>query len=304
MQAGAFSGFCRGHHDGWGNHDPLRPYVEPWQFGATVENICRDAIGLRYRLMPYLYSLYREAHRSGAPIQRPTVYDFPADAATVSQDYDFMFGPFLLVAPVISAGATSRATYLPAGTDWVDVWTDTTYAGGQTVTVSAPLERVPIFVRSGGILPLGPVMEYADELPTDPLTVEVWPSLTPSSFLLYEDDGLSFDYATGEYAETTLTAQFDGTTLDFGISARSGTYAPPSRHFMVKVHRWSTAVNSVKLNGNPLTQYLSLPSLESAPSGYYYDAAADIVYARFPDSGSAQRLRINEPPAVPFWGIY
>src|SRR5690606_4157485 len=98
MQAGVFSPFCRQHHDGWGNHaNPPRPFVEPWQFGDEVENICRAFIGLRYRLMPYLYTLFYNAHAAGQPVQRPTLFDFPSDPATLTQDYDFMFGPYLLV---------------------------------------------------------------------------------------------------------------------------------------------------------------------------------------------------------------
>jgi alpha-glucosidase len=304
MQWGVFSGFCRAHHDGFGNRESGWPYVEPWEFGTTVENICRDYIGLRYQLMPYLYSLYHEAHTTGAAIQRPTFYDFPDDAATLDQDYDFMFGPFILVAPVVSEAATTKSAYLPSGSDWIDYWTDALHTGGQTVVVSAPLDVLPIFVREGAIIPMGPVMEYADELTPDEITFETWPSASSSSFDLYEDDGISFDYETGEYAEVTLAQQLVSGMLEFDISGRSGSYVPASRHFLVKVHRWSDPVTNVKLDEVPLDQYSNLTELRTAGTGYYYNATGDIVYARFPDTGLAQNMVINEVATVPYWEVY
>jgi alpha-glucosidase len=304
MQWGVFTGFVRAHHDGYSNGVSNPPYVEPWEFGITVENICRDAIGLRYRLMPYVYSLYHEAHTTGAPLQRPLVYDFPADAVTVNRNYDFMFGPNMLVAPVITQGAVTKAAYLPSGTGWSDYWTDSHYAGGQTVTVSAPLDRIPIFVPDGAIIPMGPVMQYANEFTPDEITVEIWPSTMPTSFTLYEDDGTTFDYQSGDYAETTFTQNFDGTTFTCDVSPRAGSFDPGTRHWLVKIHRWNDPVTAITVDGGDLTEYLSLAALQSAGTGYYVDALAGIVYARFADTALARSLLINDVPAVSSWHVY
>lgn len=294
IQCGVFSPLCRQHHDGWGNHDPARPYLEPWQFGSTVEGICREAIGLRYRLMPYLYSLAYGAHTSGAPIQRPTVYDFQDDPLTLTHnDTDFMFGPFLLVAPVHVNGQRNRNVYLPAGTDWYDWWTDTRIEGGLIANLPAPLERVPLLARAGAIIPMGPVMQYADESLIEELTLRVYPSTDETSFVLFEDDGISFAYETGGLALTELTGQRVDDEYRLVVGARAGAYTPPARSILAEVRAWDDPVNRVLLNGAALTGYLSLPALRAAGEGFVHDTAEDVVYILFADSAARQEMHIN-----------
>jgi alpha-glucosidase len=286
MQSGIFSPFCRQHHDGWGNHDPARPFVEPWEFGGAVETICRDFISLRYRLMPYLYTLFYQAHASGAPIQRPTLYDFPDDPNTFTQDYDFMFGPWMLVSPVTQQGATTWNTYLPEGGNWINWWTDTLYAGGQTVNTPAPLAQLPIFVRGGAIIPMAPVSQFEGETPVDELTLELYPVNELSAFTLYEDDGVSWDYQGGEYAQTTYTMQGIGDTFSLDIGARQGTYTPAARHYLLKVHRWPGHTNAPTLNDVNMSERADLATFQAAAEGYYHDVGAGILYVKFDDTGS------------------
>ncbi len=287
MQAGVFSPFCRQHHDGWGNYDPNRPYTEPWRFGTTVENICRDYIGLRYRLMPYLYTLFHNAHTSGEPVQRPTLYEFPADPATLTQDYDFMVGPHLLVSPVTSAGAGSWSTYLPTGANWINWWDDTLSPGGQTVNVATPLEQTPIFVRGGAIIPMAPASQYDGQAALDVLTLEMYPVGQQSAFTLYEDDGISWDYLAGEYCTTTYAMSGEGDSFHLDINPRQGSFVPSPRGYMLKIHRWPGHTRAACMNTTPLTRYPDRPSLDAAATGYFLDTLTDILYAKFPDNGAA-----------------
>jgi len=287
MQAGVFSAFCRAHHNGNGTQGG--PYAEPWQFGTQVENICRDYISLRYRLMPYLYSLFFDAHTSGAPIQRPTLYDFQSDANTLTQDYDFMFGPWMLIAPVHEKGAMSRSVYLPAGTGWTYWWTGQRYTGGQTVIVSAPLNVMPIFVRDGAIIPMGPVMQYADEMPLTDLTLKLYPStVRETSFRLFEDDGKSFGYQSGSMALTWYRMSRGEETFVLDISPREGSFVPAPRHCTAEIHGWDDAQAGVLLTGQPLSRYDTKQALMAADTGYYHDATASVLYVRFPETGEGQ----------------
>lgn len=303
MQSGVFNPFCRQHKDGFGNQRP-RPSVEPWTFGTTVENLCREYIGLRYRLLPYLYSLFYLAHTTGAPIQRPTLYDFQTDSQTYTQDYDFLFGPFLLVSPVVQPGATTRQVYLPAGTGWYDWWDDTPRTGGTTVNVPAPLERLPIHVRAGAIIPMGPVVQYTSQTDPTELTIEIWPSTTSTSFSLYEDDGETYDYESGEFAKTVIGQRRTDNTVQVTISARQGQYARPARHFVIKVHVFS-GVTSVSANGQPLAAFASAAAFEAGGIGYYHDAARQLSWIRIPDLGTEVSVFLGDTPRNPaLIGLY
>jgi len=122
---------------------------EVWSYGEQAYGIISKLLFLREKLKPYLRSLNQAAHEHGAPVMRPLVYDFPADAAGAALADEFMLGPDLLVAPVTVQGATSRAVYLPAGVTWVEAWTGKEYVGGDCYPVDAPIERIPVFWRKG-----------------------------------------------------------------------------------------------------------------------------------------------------------
>lgn len=301
MQCGVFSPFCRQHHDSWGNHDANRPFVEPWRFTPEVESVCRDFIGLRYRLMPYLYTLFHDAHATGEPIQRPTLYDFTDDPGTLTQDYDFMFGPFMLVSPVTTSGATSWSTYLPAGADWVNWWDDSPQSGGQTVSTAAPLNRLPIFVREGAIIPMAPPSQYDGHTPVDPLTLELYPAGGESSFTLYEDDGISWACQSGAFAKTIYTMQGIGDSFRLAIGSRQGSYVPAPRSYLLRVHRWPGHTRTAAINGVAMTEYADRESFDHAPAGCFLDASEDILYVRFADTGGELVFTFggNAVPDVP-----
>ncbi len=131
-----------------------RPQNEVWSYGKQAEPILEKYLRLRYQLMPYLYSLGYYSNQTGAPFMRGLFMDFGSDPKVADIGDEYMFGPALLVAPVTEQGRTSRQVYLPAGTDWYNFWTNERLHGGQTITVDAPIDTLPLFVRAGSILPL------------------------------------------------------------------------------------------------------------------------------------------------------
>jgi alpha-D-xyloside xylohydrolase len=173
-----------------------------WSYGKQAEPILEKYLRLRYQLMPYLYSLGWSAHETGAPFMRGLFMDFGDDPKTADIGDEYMFGPALLVAPVTEQGMTSRSVYLPAGTDWYNYWTNERLHGGQRVTVSAPIDTIPLFVRAGSILPLGTTVESTNEVQKIAM-VKVYPG-ADGDFDLYRDDGKTYAYEHGAYAVVHL----------------------------------------------------------------------------------------------------
>jgi alpha-D-xyloside xylohydrolase len=179
-----------------------RPENEVWSYGKQAEPVLEKYLRLRYTLMPYIYSLGRGTHETGAPFMRGLFMDFGYDPKVANIGDEYMFGPALLVAPVVEQGMTSREVYLPAGTDWYNFWTNERVKGGQTITVSAPIDTLPLFVRAGSILPMGAPVESTNE--TQALSeVRVYPG-ADGSFDVYSDDGTTYAYEKGEMQITHL----------------------------------------------------------------------------------------------------
>ena len=180
-----------------------RIHNEVWSYGKQAELILEKYLRLRYQLMPYLYSLGWQAHQTGAPFMRGLFLDFPSDPNVADLRDEYMFGPALLVAPVTEQGATSRSVYLPRGADWYNFWTNKRLSGGQRVTVAAPIDTIPLFVRAGSILPLGaPVESTLEHQPIE--SVRIYPG-ADAHFTLYADDGTTYAYEQGKYEITELT---------------------------------------------------------------------------------------------------
>jgi alpha-glucosidase len=184
MQAGMLYPLMRGHSA------LTTAQHEPWVFGERVEAICREYIELRYQLLPYLYTLFWQASQTGAPILRPLLYEYPNDPKTYYLHDQLLLGSHLMAAPVYRPGVEYRAVYLPEGT-WFDWWTGEKYEGNQHILAHAPLEKMPMYVKAGGIIPMQPVMQYVDEHTTDELKLKIYPGI--GEFILYEDDGRSLN---------------------------------------------------------------------------------------------------------------
>jgi len=175
---------------------------EVWSYGSQAEPILEKYLRLRYELMPYIYSLGYANWQTGAPIMRALPLDFPGDAKTADIRDEYMLGPALLVAPVTEQGATNRAVYLPAGTDWFNWWTGERIKGGQTIDAAAPIDTIPLFVRAGSIVPLGAPVESTHEKQAI-AKVRIYPG-ADADFTLFDDDGQTYAYENGGGAATRL----------------------------------------------------------------------------------------------------
>jgi alpha-D-xyloside xylohydrolase len=179
-----------------------REHNEVWSYGKQAEPILEKYLRLRYQLMPYIYSLGWQAHETGAPFMRGLFLDFPNDPNVANIGDEYMFGPALLVAPVTEQGTTERSVYLPAGCDWYNFWTNERVRGGQRITVPAPIDTIPIFVRAGSILPLGAPIESTNEKQAIE-KIRVYPG-ADAHFALYSDDGTTYGYEKNAYEITNL----------------------------------------------------------------------------------------------------
>jgi alpha-D-xyloside xylohydrolase len=175
---------------------------EVWSYGREAEPILEKYLRLRYQLMPYIYALGYQTWLTGAPFMRALPLDFPNDPKVAGLRDEYMFGPAFLVAPVTEQGATSREVYLPAGTDWYDFWTNQRVKGGQTITVAAPIDTIPLFVRAGSILPLGAPVESTHQTQVIE-KVRVYPG-ADAAFTLFSDDGTTYAYEKGAGSITRL----------------------------------------------------------------------------------------------------
>jgi alpha-glucosidase len=205
---------------------------EPWVFGERVEQICRDYIELRYQLLPYLYTLFWQASTTGAPILRPLLYEFPNDPQTTQLYDQVMLGPSLMAAPILRPGVDYRAVYLPAGT-WFDWWTGEKLQGETHILAHAPLERMPLYVKAGAVIPLAPVMQYVKEVPVSQLRIKVWSGT--NKWTLYEDDGESFEYEDGDWSMTTYQVYPENKKTIVEVNARVGSWQSQPRTVIVEV---------------------------------------------------------------------
>jgi alpha-D-xyloside xylohydrolase len=212
FQFGSFSPIFRIH--GGGSREL---YGDQWT-AATKANLLKFD-NLRYRLMPYIYSLAWKVTSEGYTIMRPLVFDYQTDSTLFDIKDQFLFGPALMINPVTAAGVTSRSVTLPAGS-WYDFWTGATKEGGSKVTMDAPLSSIPILVKAGSIVPMGPMIQYATES-TDPLEIRIYKG-KDGTFTLYDDAGDTYDYETGKYATIQLT--WSDADAKLTVGARKGSY--------------------------------------------------------------------------------
>jgi alpha-glucosidase (family GH31 glycosyl hydrolase) len=221
----------------------------PWSHGPEVEANFRRYTELRYRLLPYYCVLAWEAYRTGLPILRPLVLEFPDDPRAAAVADQVLLGDRLMVAPVVQPGATSRRIYLPAR-GWHDFWSTQSYAGGREIEYAAPLDRLPILVRGSTVLPMGPVLQHIpDDHRFDPVQFHIWPP-HPAAGLLYEDDGRTRDYQSGAYSIVRVATQEQGNTLTVCIAAAEGEFAEhmQTRQVEVILHRAAVPAQ-VRING-------------------------------------------------------
>lgn len=201
LQAAALTPFLRSHAH---TDSPAR---EMWVYGDDFTRINRSTVELRYRFLPYLYTLFREHERTGAPVMRPLWYEYPADKSTYLVRDQYLVGADLMVAPVIVEGARSRDVYFPRGADWVDWWTGARYEGGRNARIDAPLDRLPLFVRVGAVVPTQSVVQHTGEMPGADVTLNVGVGIAPGrteTGKLFQDSGDGYEYRRSGWREIVV----------------------------------------------------------------------------------------------------
>ena len=216
---------------------------------AQVEPICRQYLELRYRLLPYLYSAVHECCETGLPIMRALWLHYPDDAAAVARGDEYLWGRDILVAPVTEKGATSRRLYLPRGA-WCDYWTNEKQEGGREINRPVELETMPLYVRAGTVLPVGPLKQYTAETVDEPLSLVVYPG-ADGACTVYEDDGLSFNYRRGDRMLLRAVWNDRSRNLSLRLTAGSRMLPPLERKIEVRLAGEQTG-RAVTFAGRPL----------------------------------------------------
>ncbi len=273
---------------GWSKQTNLMK--QPWIFGEPYTTINRKYMTLKMRLTPYLYTYSREAYDTGVPTLRAMVLEFPGDPATWSKrtQYQFMSGEWLLVAPVYEDSPIRNDIYLPSGR-WIDYWDGREYNGPTTVNgYETPLDRIPLFVKAGAIIPMYPPMLHDREKPKDPVTFDIYP-FGRTSFSMYEDDGVTQSYRAGAFARTLVEVDAPrsldepGAQVTVKVGAAKGSYKdmPASRSYILDLHVPGRPA-SVKL-GDRILPAFQLPEgdraarekaraeFDAAPEGWLFD---------------------------------
>jgi alpha-D-xyloside xylohydrolase len=239
FQFGTFSPVFRIHGKG-----ERALFSDNWD--SKTKAILLNYDNLRYRLLPYIYSLAWKVTNEGYTMMRSLAFDFRNDPAINSIPDQYMFGPAFLVNPVTEPGKKSRGVYLPESTTWFDFWTGQKLAGGQTIDASAPVETIPLYIKAGSIIPMGPFLQYATEKPADPLEIRIYPG-ADGTFVLYEDENNNYNYEKGVFS--TIAFKWSDAKHQLIIDKRKGTFPGMSekRTFQIVI------VDSNKGTGTEIT---------------------------------------------------
>ena len=244
----------------------------PWEYGQDGIETYDKFVGMRYSLIPYFYTYSRIAHETGLPLVRGMYLEYPDQEPAYTHMHQYMLGKEFLVAPITEPardGFALKEVYLPGGEYWFDYFTGDIYEGGQTISYKCSLETIPLFVRAGSILPIGPKMDYSDQKPVDPLTVDIYAGKA-AEFRLYEDDGVSLEYRKGAYSWTPLsfkpTRSEGNYTVTIGPTEGKCEGQLNSRRHAIRLHGLLKP-KTVKVEGN------TLPTRElgESESGWMWD---------------------------------
>ncbi|MBX3007089.1 MAG: DUF5110 domain-containing protein [Melioribacteraceae bacterium] len=211
----------------WGAFNPIfrvhgyQSETEPWKYGRKVEDNIRKFLQLRYSLLPYIYSEAWQIAKNGSTLMRPLIMDFKEDTIALNQPYEFMFGKAILVAPVTDSAVNKMNLYLPKFADWYDFWTNEKFVGGQEIKTDTPIDKIPLFVRAGSIIPLGPLVQYSTEKKWDNLEIRIYNG-ADGMFVLYEDENDNYNYEKGMYS--TITFNWNDKEKELSINDREGAF--------------------------------------------------------------------------------
>lgn len=291
LQFGVFNPLSRAHHEG-------NNAVEPWLFGKAAEKINKKSIELKYQLHPYIYTYARVAYDTGLPIMRAMFLEFPNDQETYNLDHQFIFGEYILVAPVVQEGINFQEIYLPKG-EWIDYNNpQKTFEGKQHINYDTPLEVIPIFIKKGAIIPKMPIMQYIGQMKNTPLILEIFPSNKNSEFTLYEDDGITNDYKDNIFSKTKIITEVRADKLKVIISRpENSDFTTEKRNIWLEIHLQEKPQNISLQEG--LIEYSEENLKENwntkfDESGYAYNENKQLLYVLFPDTKEKQEVIINK----------
>ena len=211
----------------WGAFNPIfrihgyQSETEPWKYGQQVEDNMRKMLNLRYRLLPYIYSEAWQITKNGSTLMRPLVMDFNDDTVAMNQRFEYMFGNAFLVTPITEPDVNEWKVYLPKSATWYNFWTGERFDGGYTTNTPAPMDIIPLFVKSGSIIPMGKFIQFAGQKPEDTLEIRIYQGAN-GRFELYEDEGDNYNYEKGKFTIVPLSWDNGKSTLTIG--AREGAY--------------------------------------------------------------------------------
>jgi len=222
--------------------------TEVWRYGKPFEDMARNFIDLRYQLMPYIYSTANEVTTNGVAVIKPLAHDYPNDQKCWDIKDQFLFGSSIMVCPVTRNGVRKRDVYLPEG-KWFDFWSGKELQGGTTITADAPLDKIPLFIKSGSILPIGPKVQYAMQPSKEPMQIHVYQG-ADGSFNIYEDEGENYNYEKGKFSIIPIIWNEKTQTLTFG--KRKGDFVGMAKE---KVFRIVLVSPKSLVNKEPITEF-------------------------------------------------
>ncbi|ERM83205.1 hypothetical protein P872_16920 [Rhodonellum psychrophilum GCM71 = DSM 17998] len=253
-------------------------YKEPWNYGEKALEIFSQYDKLRYRLIPYIYTTAFQQHQEGLPIMRALALHHQEDYNTYNIDDQYYFGEQMIVCPVITKSASTRTVYLPIG-DWFDYWNGDKYEGGKYHNIVTPLEKLPIFVPSGAIIPMQDEVSFDNKKPYGTITLEIFPGEN-EGFGLYEDDGISEAYLEGNFSLTQIEKSTQGKETEITLNPSEGKFQVPTRKYILKIH---VAKAPTSISSNLANELKTVPveDLSQGVEGWAFDQEKSLLWVNF-----------------------
>ncbi|WP_445505892.1 TIM-barrel domain-containing protein [Niallia sp. 03190] len=297
IQVGAFLPYARIHYDGWSDS---QYHQEPWSFGPEVEAISKKYIEMRYQLLPYIYNAFNDAAKTGKPVQQPLVYQYQKDAKTYNISDQYMFGDSLMLAPIVNPGQTTREVYLPEGNTWVNYWDKKEYKGGQTITVDAPLDYLPLFVKKNSIIPTRDVQQHTGEKPLTNLVLDTYLD-NQASYSFYEDDGHSLNHKKGQYNLTNFNLKRNGKKIEFTKSSTVSKYKSTIKAYTLKINN-AKEPSEVVESTRQYARVNTMDDMNKTNRSYYFDSSSQTLYVHIPTTAS--KVTINDANPLTANGVH
>ncbi|MDA1475373.1 glycoside hydrolase family 31 protein [Bacillus changyiensis] len=297
IELGAFLPFSRIHYD-----SDTKSYTkigqEPWVFGPEVEAIAKKYIEMRYQFMPYLYNAFKDASETGKPVQQPLVYQYQKDENTYNISDQFMFGDSIMFAPIVHEGQTSRKVYLPEGDTWIDYWKKEEFEGGQTISVAAPLDHLPIFIKNDSIVPTREIQQYTNEKKLTNLVLDTYID-DKTTYRFYEDDDQTLNYKKGEFNVTKFSIKKDHNKIKFLKRVEADHFDSKIKQYTLKLHH-ERAPKNVQAGKKKYKKVNSLKDMVSRKHSYFYSDKTKTIYIHIPveetnivQVNANKKLRLN-----------